>query len=79
MKKNPFRDQPTDDNRMEQLKQPSPSAEDKVLSRDLLTQVFRRTEQSLSPTGLHLFELLVVKQKKISDVMHQTGMSDSAV
>ena len=50
-----------------------------MTSRDLLREVFRRTQEALSPTGIQLFELLFLQDRDVPEIINTTGMTDSAV
>lgn len=51
----------------------------RVEARSVLGVVLDRLRASLSPKGLHLFELLMVKQRSVDDTCAATGMTPSAV
>ena len=78
-RRSPFTEMPTEDSELQFLAEGVPSAEGQVASRDLLREVFRRTQEALSPTGMHLFELLFLEEQEIPEIIRKTGMSDSAV
>ena len=78
-KRNSFNEDPTEFNELESLNKKNPNLENQITSRNLLTIVFKRTEEGLSPTGQHLFELLFLKECSIPEITKETGMSDSAI
>lgn len=78
-RRNPFTEMPTEDHELQSLNEGAPSAEGQVTSRDLLREVFRRTQEALSPTGMQLFELLFLQDRDVPEIISKTGMTDSAV
>lgn len=78
-RKSPFTELPTEDTELTCLEDSTPSVEGQVLSRDLLREVFCRTQGALTPNGRRLFELLFLQELEINEVIQKTGMSDSAV
>lgn len=54
-------------------------AADQLEQRQLLTLTLDQLRATLSPRGMHLFELLLVERREIPEVMAETGMSRDAL
>jgi RNA polymerase sigma-70 factor (ECF subfamily) len=77
-KHSPWTEDPTLSDELDRVS-PAPSPEGMVVSRDLLERLLRRLEETLSPLGRHLFELLYIKELSVDEVTSQTGMKRDAV
>jgi RNA polymerase sigma factor (sigma-70 family) len=78
-KRNPWREDPT---LAEELEEDLPShapAEEIVASRNALERLFERLKEQLSPLGWHLFDLIYLQQQSVAEVIRATGMSADAV
>jgi RNA polymerase sigma-70 factor (ECF subfamily) len=75
---NPWTEEPT---LPEDLDGADPDADPgrRATSRDLLRRLLRRLEERLSPLGRHLFELIYLRERSVSEVEAATGLSSEAV
>ncbi|HEX3127042.1 MAG TPA: sigma-70 family RNA polymerase sigma factor [Thermoanaerobaculia bacterium] len=58
---------------------PDPGPEAITASREQLEQLLDRLAEELSPLGLHLFDLLFLRELSTEEVMQQTNMTSDAV
>jgi len=77
-KRNPWTEDPTLTDELDQASA-APGPEGIAVSKDLLTLLLRRLEETLSPLGRHLFELLYIQERTVEEVTSLTGMSRDAV
>jgi RNA polymerase sigma-70 factor (ECF subfamily) len=77
-RRDPWRLDPTQD---DELDGPSPELgpEAAAISKQALEQLLDRLRASLSPLGFHLFELLYLHERSVSEVEQATGLSSAAV
>ena len=77
-KRNPWTEDPTLTDELDG-EAPDAGPEATVASRDVLRQLLRRLEESLSPLGRHLFDLLYLREQSVDEVGTETGLSADAV
>ncbi len=78
-RRNRFRDDPLELEDIEARGEPVPDVGPEVASREELSIVLSRLQQSLSPLGFRMFLRLVVQQESVQEVATAEGMSESAV
>ncbi len=77
-KHNPWTEDPTVCRELDRVS-PQPGPEGIVVSRDLLGVLLRRLEETLSPLGKNLFDLLYIQELSVNEVVSRTGMGSDAV
>ncbi|AUX41649.1 uncharacterized protein SOCE26_030710 [Sorangium cellulosum] len=78
-RRNPWTEQPTEDDALERVDGASVSPEPAAISRELLAAIARRLRDRLSERGLELFYLLLVDERSTEDACAITGMTADAV
>lgn len=78
-KRNPWREDPTDNEILESHGSAAPGPDAVVASRDTLEQLLERLREELSPMGWQLFELLYIRERSVDEVRAQTGLSPDAI
>lgn len=76
-RRSPLRTDPTLDDEIDPS--PAPEPEREVISRDTLNRLLDRLAEQLSPLGRHLFQLLVIDDLTVEEVVARTGMSVDAI
>jgi RNA polymerase sigma factor (sigma-70 family) len=78
-RRNPWTEDPTLDTTLERQGAPTASPEPALLSRELLGNLLDRLRMTLSPLGMHLFELIYVDQREVEEVAVMMKMTADAV
>ena len=78
-RRNPWTDVPTPDEHLAPAEADRLDPEVRAGSRELLQRVADRLRAELSPTGLHIFEALLVRSRSVPEVMAETGLSRDAL
>ncbi|WP_437941041.1 RNA polymerase sigma factor [Sorangium sp. So ce341] len=78
-RRNPWTEQPTEDDALERADGASVSPEPAAISRELLATLAVRLRDRLSERGLELFYLLLVDERSTEDACALTGMTADAV
>jgi RNA polymerase sigma-70 factor (ECF subfamily) len=78
-KRSPWTEDPTEEQALAEAAGPSMADEVLVLSRDLICAILERLREELSPRGLHLFDLLVVQERPIEELVSMTGLNAPAL
>jgi len=78
-KRNPWKEDPTLAEDLEQDLPTHAPAEEIVASSNALERLFERLKEELSPLAWHLFDLIYLQQLSVADVIAATGMSADAV
>jgi RNA polymerase sigma-70 factor, ECF subfamily len=79
-KRNPWREEEAEDTVLAAVAAGSSAEpEVEVASADFLSRLYARLRESLTPLGLHLFELLYVEQRTVDEVCAATSLSAEAV
>ncbi len=76
--RNPWTEDPTLTEELDDF-DPAAGPEEAAASRDVLQRLLRHLEERLSPLGRHLFDLLYLRERSVSEVEHETGLSSDAV
>lgn len=77
-KRNPWREDPTLTEELDGA-DPAPDPHHAATSRQILRRLLLRLEEVLSPLGRHLFELIYLQEKSVSEVERETGLGSDAV
>lgn len=77
-KKNPWTEDPTLTEELDRV-EPEAGPEQVAASRDTLRRLLRRLEESLSPLGRQLFELIFLREQSVREVEAATGLSTDAI
>jgi DNA-directed RNA polymerase specialized sigma24 family protein len=78
-RRSPWALDPAEDRELEVVAPRVESAEAAVGSRDLFDRVYKRLQDELSDSALHLFRLLVIEELPAAEVCSLTGLSADAV
>ncbi len=77
-RRNPWRDLPLEDDELLRLLGSTDPGR-RAASRDLLARLDTALHDSLSPTGLTMWQLLFLEERSIDDVRAQTGQTAAAI
>lgn len=77
-KRNPWTEDPTLSDQLDGAAD-QPPIDAAAVSRDILRQLLRRLEETLSPLGRQLFDLLFLRERSVADVENATGMTPDAI
>ena len=75
----PWPDEPTEFERLERIAPTAMGPEQVVASREHLTALLDRIQEELSPTGLELFQCLIVDDEPLAEVSLKVGKSEQAL
>jgi RNA polymerase sigma-70 factor (ECF subfamily) len=78
-RRNPWREEATEDEELARSAGGTESPESRVWSREVLGQLLERLRAELTPRGFLLFQLLLVEERGVEEVCEATGMSPDAV
>ncbi|WP_437849791.1 RNA polymerase sigma factor [Sorangium sp. So ce363] len=78
-RRNPWTEQPTEDDALERADGASVSPEPAAISRELLAAIARKLRDRLSERGMELFYLLLVDERSTEEACAITGMTADAV
>ena len=78
-KRNPWTEDPTQDEFLVHLSGSDPHDESRLESRDLLGRVTERLRDRLSPKGRHYFHLMYVENRRVQDIAELTGTTTGAL
>lgn len=78
-KQSPWTEDPTLSEALEELTEPSASAEPGIMAKSRVEALLRELEARLSPVGRSLFLRLVVEERPIEEVASDTGMKAPAL
>jgi RNA polymerase sigma-70 factor (ECF subfamily) len=78
-KKNPWVEEPTEDEVLDRKADSGQGPEHMVASREALTAVLRIVRERLSDRGLELFQWLMIEARSAEEVCSITGMTPNAV
>jgi RNA polymerase sigma factor (sigma-70 family) len=78
-RRSPWTEDPTLDATLERRGEPTVSPEPALVSRELLEQLLDRLRTTLSPLGMHLFEVIYVEQRDVEEVAAAMNMTADAV
>ena len=78
-RRSPWTEEPTLDENLAALGPTAEGPEPRIASKELLTAILARLPLELSAQGMQLFELLLVDDRSVADVVKLTGLSSDAV
>jgi RNA polymerase sigma-70 factor (ECF subfamily) len=78
-KRNPWREDSTEDEWLDARSDARPGPEQETIARSTLEELLERLRAELSPLGWQLFELLYVEERGVEEVRAETGLSADAV
>ena len=77
-KRNPWTEEPTEIQELDRTSgEPTPELE--TLHRDVLDRLLERLQERVSPLGWHLFNLLFLEDRDVTDAAQQSGLTTAAV
>ncbi|HEY4184237.1 MAG TPA: hypothetical protein VGP07_04175 [Polyangia bacterium] len=75
----PWRDEPTDNDKLDTMMTSTVTPESICNSRENLRLLLDRLRENLSPRGLALFQRLIIDEEPLEQIMANTGLSRDAV
>ena len=69
----PWPDEPTETDRLNAIAGPAPAPDEIVGSREHLGELLDRIREELSPTGLDLFQRLIIDEEPLADVSRKVN------
>ena len=78
-KRNPWREEEAAEEMLAELPSAAVEPAQEVASADFMSRLHERLRETLTPLGMHLFELLYVEERTVEEVCSATALSTDAV